>query len=571
MASPTTKESLRTSTLAQSLKTTGTETSIAMDVTENYEWGDVPGMAKTNTGDNVEFINFTGVTTGATANGVTRQTLTGCTRGINYAASSLTDATAGNKKDHAIGTTVAMVLHSAQINKLVQNDADNTLSGDNTYSGTNTFQSTSKASLIVQSVTTAQRNALTGVANGLIVYDSDLGDYYNYNGGSWYAFSAGSTQPNASTTVAGKVEEATAAEALAKTAAGGTGARLFINPSNTNRLLDPSHSNATDILTLGALSTGNREVSLLFDVDDTNAFGYKIVRAAGVNGITTMTHDGTGEVVMTNSDNAGFNFNTTGRTKFSIPNIHSATAGETLAADDFVYFSQTNQKLLKADYTTTEKANIAGVIVTGGALDATVYYQPLVDGLIISGLSGLTAGNRYYASVTPGALGTLPDFDNTSVIPMHIGKAISTTQIVCEKYRIPRRTSSQFQQAANSATTATLTVGFDISHIEFHYTSAGYNGGNIEGLTGHGWYDDESTGGVTQRSFCSYYESASPAGGLVADASNAIILKDVRDSAGQRAGTASKSGNNLEIAWTDTTWATTQPTVEVQWIAYEAI
>lgn len=56
------------------------------------------------------------------------------------------------------------------------------------------------------------------------------GVFYDYIAGAWSQRATGSVA-NASTTVAGKTEEATAAELGAGTAAGGTGARLFINPS----------------------------------------------------------------------------------------------------------------------------------------------------------------------------------------------------------------------------------------------------------------------------------------------------------------------------------------------------
>jgi hypothetical protein len=84
----------------------------------------------------------------------------------------------------------------------------------------------------LQNVTTAQRVALTGLANGVIVYDTNLGEHYQYIGGAWSVISSGSTQPNASTTVAGKVEIATSAESIAGTDTGGTGALLSVLPSN---------------------------------------------------------------------------------------------------------------------------------------------------------------------------------------------------------------------------------------------------------------------------------------------------------------------------------------------------
>jgi hypothetical protein len=47
---------------------------------------------------------------------------------------------------------------------------------------------------------------MTGI-NSAIIYNTTESEHYQYIGGDWSAVSAGSTQPNASTTVAGKVEE----------------------------------------------------------------------------------------------------------------------------------------------------------------------------------------------------------------------------------------------------------------------------------------------------------------------------------------------------------------------------
>jgi len=67
------------------------------------------------------------------------------------------------------------------------------------------FTGTTTGGLKVKSLTTAQRLAITP-ANGQIVYDSTLGENYQYIAGAWSAISAGSTQPNASTTVLGKIK-----------------------------------------------------------------------------------------------------------------------------------------------------------------------------------------------------------------------------------------------------------------------------------------------------------------------------------------------------------------------------
>lgn len=88
---------------------------------------------------------------------------------------------------------------------------------------------TTFAWLKAKSLTTTQRDALTP-STGLIIYNSTAWALEQYIGGSWQSFATGTT-PNASTTVAGKVEQATQAEVEAGTDAGGTGAVLFVSPS----------------------------------------------------------------------------------------------------------------------------------------------------------------------------------------------------------------------------------------------------------------------------------------------------------------------------------------------------
>ena len=82
---------------------------------------------------------------------------------------------------------------------------------------------------VMKSLTTAQRTGLTAT-NWMIVYDTTIGELYQYIGWAWSAISAWSTQPNASETVAGKVELPTDAEVTAKTATGWTWASL--TPTN---------------------------------------------------------------------------------------------------------------------------------------------------------------------------------------------------------------------------------------------------------------------------------------------------------------------------------------------------
>lgn len=110
--------------------------------------------------------------------------------------------------------------------------------GGDTMTGPLVFTGTTNRGVQVASLTTTQRDALVGVGNGTIIYNSTIGDYQVYNGGSWYTLAAGSTQPNASETVAGKIELATNAEMGTSTSTGGSGARLV--PPNDQLIQDRS-------------------------------------------------------------------------------------------------------------------------------------------------------------------------------------------------------------------------------------------------------------------------------------------------------------------------------------------
>ena len=81
------------------------------------------------------------------------------------------------------------------------------------------------------SYTTTNRDLISAV-NGMVIYNSTTGELNQYSSGAWSAISSGSTQPNASATVAGKVEIATTAQSVAGTDTGETGALLSVLPSD---------------------------------------------------------------------------------------------------------------------------------------------------------------------------------------------------------------------------------------------------------------------------------------------------------------------------------------------------
>lgn len=172
--------------------------------------------------------------------------------------------TSGSVREHRIGASVKITnfAHLLYINNVLDgtDENENTVKFSNTtHSGDIAFTGTNHPGLQPIRLTTAQRTALTPSTTA-IVYDTTIGEYYVWQGGAWLAVASGSVQPNASTTVAGKIELATAAERAAGTATGGTGATLV----PTNDALVKTSSGAGDENKLGVLdSTGKYAIGFL--------------------------------------------------------------------------------------------------------------------------------------------------------------------------------------------------------------------------------------------------------------------------------------------------------------------
>lgn len=166
--------------------------------------------------------------------------------------------TSGSVREHRIGASVKITNFADLL--YINNLLDGTDTNENTpkfsnttHSGDISFTGTSTVGLKVKSLTTAQRVALTPTTTA-IVYDTTIGEYYVWQGGAWLAVASGSVQPNASTTVAGKIELATAAERAAGTATGGTGATLV----PTNDALVKTSSGAADENKIGVLGADGK-------------------------------------------------------------------------------------------------------------------------------------------------------------------------------------------------------------------------------------------------------------------------------------------------------------------------
>lgn len=132
---------------------------------------------------------------------------------------------------HATGNTVIISDNYqfwANIQTAINSKLDDT---GGTMTGLLQFSGTTHAGIKLLSLTTVQRDALSA-SNGMLIYNSTTGELNQYIGGAWSAVAAGSTQPTASTTVAGKVEIATSAQSIAGTDTGETGALLDVLPSD---------------------------------------------------------------------------------------------------------------------------------------------------------------------------------------------------------------------------------------------------------------------------------------------------------------------------------------------------
>lgn len=106
----------------------------------------------------------------------------------------------------------------------------------------------------------------------------------------------------------------------------------------------------------------------------------------------------------------------------------TVTAGETLAAGDLIYLDSAPEAF-KADANTDSKAAI-GFVLAGitAAATGTAYF----GSGIISGLSGLTPGAKYYLSATtPGGIATTKPSGAGDII-QQIGVALSATELYFE-------------------------------------------------------------------------------------------------------------------------------------------
>lgn len=361
----------------------------------------------------IEIISFTGVS---------GSNLTGVTRGVaKYEGGGSTAQT------HSSGAKVIISDNwqtwkdiATAINSKIDTTGG-TITGDLLFSG-------ASASFRTPNLTTAQKNAMSAPANGMLVYDTTLGELQQYNGGAWVTFSAGSTQPNASTTVAGKVEQATAAEVKAGTSTGGTGAPLFINPADST------------VTSAGAADDG------------------KVVKlnALGLIDPTTLTP--------TNSLTVSF---TTGE---AIDGSTTPMAVYLKAADGLIYKTVNNG--------TGEQAfQFIGFVTTNALISTSA--SVIIEG-VVSGFTGLTKDDFLYLDTTAGTISNAPTGFSTAGYSIYqIGRAITTTSIIIEKGAKMKSGSEAFSTTAVANNDLTLDLGFKprILEVDFYIQGHGTSTG----------------------------------------------------------------------------------------------
>lgn len=162
--------------------------------------------------NNVETISCTG------------QSGTGELTGVTRAVATYSGETA-TAYAHGAGITIVLSDDWNYWQAIVTGLNDKVDIGGDTMTGLLQFSGTTNPGIKMNSLTTAQRDALSA-ANGEVIYNTTTSELNVYQGGAWVAIASGSTQPNGSTTVAGKYQTATVAQQLAATATGSTGAQL---------------------------------------------------------------------------------------------------------------------------------------------------------------------------------------------------------------------------------------------------------------------------------------------------------------------------------------------------------
>jgi len=109
--------------------------------------------------------------------------------------------------------------------------------------------------------------------------------------------------------------------------------------------------------------------------------------------------------------------------------IGVGVAGEAISQFEFLYRDGTDANKYKlADNTTEPKASVVAVAVTNAAIDGSVAFIPVVNGVVESTSSLWTLGMVYVASDTPGKLMDAADSVTGDFVTV-VGVAESATRL----------------------------------------------------------------------------------------------------------------------------------------------
>lgn len=166
--------------------------------------------------------------------GVSGNSVTGCSRGLSKTADPSTSGTWLTRVAWCVVKLVAM--HD----QLADKQDDNTFDWDQTFEGNVIMWATdaTKYGVKFKELTTEQIAALSTPPDWVWLVDSKTGQFKVKIWWSFQSMGAWATTPNASDTVAGKVEKATSGEVTAWTSTGWTGAELFVWPAELKVVTD---------------------------------------------------------------------------------------------------------------------------------------------------------------------------------------------------------------------------------------------------------------------------------------------------------------------------------------------
>jgi hypothetical protein len=312
----------------------------------------------------------------STTNGVT--TLTGVTRGLAWTGTSLA---AGTGKSHVANAEIGPVdVHYLTTILAAQLDGTDAITSALNFGKRWVYSGTGVLAAPIFADATARDAAITAPQNGDIVYNTAVGLCQKYVGGAWVDDTAGGAVPNASETVAGKIELATNAEMGTATSTGGTGARL-VPPNDQLVKTSSGAGDANKIPVLdnaGALAGGFLPTNLqaAASTGSTNITGTELeTLSSGADASALHTH---GAISKSGSGTANGNTSTTGNidinlTPFSSSGKYSIRYIIKLQANAFITVgNHYNRNILVYDKMTMVGEGWAGFYASQQYVDSPV-------------------------------------------------------------------------------------------------------------------------------------------------------------------------------------------------------